>query len=237
MARVRLGELLVRARFLQPNQLEAALSEQQRWGGRLGDILVRMNHGLEEVIVKALSKQLNFPTIDLKTIQTIPRDVLAKVPAVKAQALAAMPLQLRDEGRTLVVAMAEPENIASVDALRHMSSCKVAPYIASRSSIAKAQQRFYRGLDLSYEEAESSFHLMDSRGNMVPPTLEPVPEAAPESEPEPAAKTAVEQIVRSLQEIQHKDVGALKALVELMIEKGVFSREEYLAKVRRSQGL
>ncbi|NVJ10020.1 hypothetical protein HUW63_32965, partial [Myxococcus sp. AM001] len=41
------------------------------------------------------------------------------------------------------------------------------------------------------------------------------------------------ELLRSVEEVQRKEVAALKAMVELLIEKGVFSREEYLAKVKR----
>jgi hypothetical protein len=40
-------------------------------------------------------------------------------------------------------------------------------------------------------------------------------------------------VLQSVEEMQHRSVAALKAMVELLIEKGVFSREEYLARVKR----
>jgi hypothetical protein len=41
------------------------------------------------------------------------------------------------------------------------------------------------------------------------------------------------ELLKAVEEVQRKEVAALKAMVELLIEKGVFSREEYLAKVKR----
>ena len=41
------------------------------------------------------------------------------------------------------------------------------------------------------------------------------------------------ELLRSVEEVQRKEVAALKAMVELLIEKGVFTRDEYLAKVKR----
>jgi len=40
-------------------------------------------------------------------------------------------------------------------------------------------------------------------------------------------------MLRTLEDVQRREVAAIKAMVELLIEKGVFSREEYLAKVKR----
>ena len=36
------------------------------------------------------------------------------------------------------------------------------------------------------------------------------------------------------EEAQRKEVAALKAMVEVLIDKGVFTREEYLARVKRT---
>ena len=41
------------------------------------------------------------------------------------------------------------------------------------------------------------------------------------------------ELLRTVENIQRNEVAALKAMVELLIEKGVFSREEYLARVKR----
>ena len=44
--------------------------------------------------------------------------------------------------------------------------------------------------------------------------------------------SAPEQLA-AIEEAQRKEVTVLKGMVELLIEKGVFSRDEYLAKVRK----
>lgn len=220
MARLKLGELLIKARLLQPNQLDAALREQQRLGGRLGEVLVRMNAGLEDVIVRALSKQLNFPAVDLNSFVAVPREVLAKLSRERAHALQALPLQLRDENQTLVVAMADPDNIQAVEALGALSGCRISPYITSRSALNKALERFY-----------------PVGSKSTAPVLVPPSALAPAHAPEAAqASTGSEAASRvaEIESVQRMEVGTLKVLVELMIEKGVFTREEYLAKVRRT---
>ncbi|RKG65045.1 general secretion pathway protein GspE, partial [Corallococcus terminator] len=57
--------------------------------------------------------------------------------------------------------------------------------------------------------------------------------AAPAEAPRSAASGSPAELLKSVEEVQRKEVAALKAMVELLIEKGVFSREEYLAKVKR----
>jgi hypothetical protein len=63
-----------------------------------------------------------------------------------------------------------------------------------------------------------------------PPSKPELPTAA--SAPALAPASAVE-VLRSLEETQRRSVSALKAMVELLIEKGVFSRDEYLGRVKR----
>ncbi|MBS1151122.1 MAG: ral secretion pathway protein N-terminal domain protein, partial [Myxococcaceae bacterium] len=118
MASIKLGTLLLKANVLTEQQITNALNEQQKWGGRLGEILVRMNILTEEMLVKALSKQLNVISVNLDSIPGVPPQVRAKVPSPVARDLNALPLQLRDDGKTLVVAMSEPQNLGHIDTLR-----------------------------------------------------------------------------------------------------------------------
>jgi hypothetical protein len=254
MPSMRLGDLLVKAKVISESQLKAALNEQQRWGGKLGEILVRMNILSEEMLVKALSKQLNVPTVNLETVQGIAPHVRAKVPADVARDLVALPLQLRDDGKTLLVAMAEPQNIKHLDTLRSVSRCRIVPQLAGRQAVARAFSRFYEGEAEVTDDVESSFKLVDAQGNTVIKSAEeiakrreaerraglasvpsvPGPQRAP-SVPEPSALTgrSPSEVLRAIEDAQRKEVAALKGMVELLIEKGVFTREEYLAKVRR----
>jgi hypothetical protein len=280
MASIRLGDLLVKAKVINDTQLKAALNEQQKWGGRLGELLVRMNFVTEDMLVKALSKQLSLVTVNLDAVQSIPPHVRAKVPMDVARDLVALPLQLRDEGKTLVVVMAEPQNLKHVDTLRSVSRCRVVTQIAGRQSIARAFARFYEA-DAPLGEVEGSFKLIDAQNNTLiksaeerarrasvpsmsvgmPPSpagplpvprssgaqvARPVPASSGSQARQPAGGAPVveelpaslagrspSEVLRLVEEAQRREVSALKGMVELLIEKGVFTREEYLAKVKR----
>ncbi len=268
MANVKLGEILVKANVLVDSQLKSALAEQQRWGGRLGDILVRMSLVTEEILVKALSWQLAIPLVNLDSVDSVPAHVLAKLPIQAAKDLAVLPLQLRDDGKTLVVAMGEPQNVRSLDTLRALSKCRIVAQIAGRTAIAKAQARFYEG-EAELAEHDGAFKVLDAQGNTVikatptgehrvrlpppvnqppappaaaqppapAPALPPPPRpTAPEpaaARPAPAKPQTPSDTLASVEEMQRREVGAIKAMVDLLIQKGVFTREEYLAKVKR----
>ncbi|HEY8211672.1 MAG TPA: hypothetical protein VIG99_29520, partial [Myxococcaceae bacterium] len=170
MATIKLGELLIKANVLQESQLKSALAEQQKWGGKLGDILVRMNLITEEILVKALSKQLGIPAANLDSIQGIAPHVKVKIPRDKARDLGVIPLQLRDESKTLVVAMIDPQNMGQLDTLRAVSKCRIIPQLAGRTSILRAFARFYEGQE-ELSDFEGSFKVVDAQGRTVVKSL------------------------------------------------------------------
>ena len=251
MAQIKLGELLIKANVLQESQLKAALAEQAKWGGKLGEILVRMNLVSEDILVRALSKQLAISAVNLDAVKEIPPHVLNKVPLQTARDFAVLPLQLRDDSKTLVVAIADPLNVRQLDELRAVTKCRIVPNVAGRTAIARAMARFYEE-SAELADADTNFKVVDAQGrtvvkNMNAPTAPP-PAAAPAARtpapmpPSPSREMpsvrgggtgSPVELLRSVEEVQRKEVAALKAMVELLIEKGVFTRDEYLAKVKR----
>jgi hypothetical protein len=153
---------------------------------------------------------------------------------------------MKDDGRTLVVAMSDPLNIGVTDHLRSLTGAKkIDPQLAGASAIRNAISRWYRGEDLLVEEGEQpSMRVVNNSGQSVvtldprnrarnaPATAPPVPNSAPPAANGSVRQSAVE-VLRGVEETQRRSVAALKAMVELLIEKGVFSRDEYLARVKR----
>src|SRR5881275_919214 len=120
--RIKIGDLLVRAGVITEFQLKAALAEQQQWGGKLGDILVRMEFLTEEVLVRALSKQTGIGRADLQGEGD--KTALSLVPAEVAEEFGLVPVMMKDDGRTLVVAMSDPLNMDVTDHLRSLTGAK-----------------------------------------------------------------------------------------------------------------
>jgi Type II secretion system (T2SS), protein E, N-terminal domain len=240
--RIRIGDLLVKAGVITDLQLKAALAEQSQWGGKLGDILVRMEFLTEEVLVRALSKQSGIPRADLSGEPN--KGALARISAETAEEFNVVPVGVKEEGRTLVVAMSDPGNVMVTDHVRQIAGCKIEAHLAGASAIRNAIARWYRGAELN-EEQSTGMKLMNNAGNTMA-TVDPRKKRAeapvrPPSAPPPVAQqkngggdvrpSAVE-VLRGVEETQRRSVAALKAMVELLIEKGVFSREEYLSRVK-----
>jgi hypothetical protein len=101
-------------------------------------------------------------------------------------------------------------------------------------------------------DADTNFKVVDAQGRTVVKDMR-APAPPPVAAPAPVARTPAPmpnapsrempsvrggngspvELLRSVEEVQRKEVAALKAMVELLIEKGVFTRDEYLAKVKR----
>lgn len=244
--RIKIGDLLVKAGVITELQLKAALAEQSQWGGKLGDILVRMEFLTEEVLVRALSKQTSIPRADLQGEGD--RAALAVIPPDVAEEFGLVPVELKDEGHTLVVAMSDPLNIGVTDHLRSLTGARIEAQLAGASAIRNAISRWYRGETLLGDEEQSVMKVVNNSGQSVV-TLDPrnkksAAKEAPAAAPAPAAAAApaatngstrasAVEVLRGVEETQRRSVAALKAMVELLIEKGVFSRDEYIARVKR----
>ena len=228
--RIRIGDLLVKAGVITDLQLKAALAEQSQWGGKLGDILVRMEFITEEVLVRALSKQTGIARADLSG--DADPEAIARVPPETAEEFNMVPLRVEDEGRSLIVAMSDPGNVMVVDHLHALTGCRIEAQLAGASAIRAAIARWYRGEELGGDE--SSMKIVNNSGDSVvtvdPKKAEP---KKPPAQDGKAARASALEVLRGVEETQRRSVAALKAMVELLIEKGVFSREEYLSRVKR----
>ena len=237
--RIKIGDLLVKAGVITELQLKAALAEQSQWGGKLGDILVRMEFLTEEILVRALSKQTGIPRADLGGEGS--REALALVPAEVAEEFGVVPVGVKEEGRVLVVAMSDPLNISVSDHLRSLTGAKrIDAQLAGNSAIRAAISRWYRGEELLGEDTgQLSIKIVDNSGQSVVTHNAPPPPAAPVAAAPVAGNGNSRQsesagdVLHGVEEAQRRSVAALKAMVELLIEKGVFSRDEYLARVKR----
>lgn len=227
----------MRANVITEGQLKAALVEQQKWGGKLGAILVRMSFCTEDIVIKALSKQLALPRADLENFTPPPESVLRKIPLELSRTLDVVPLQLKDEGKTLVVAVSDPHNIEIIDTLRAKTGCKIVTMIAGPGALNKVRGQLYYGEETIDPGNEPELKLTDSQGRTVVKDIGALPVSGasaprPPSHAKPFLQTPSE-VLSAIENVQRKEVAILKTLVELLIEKGVFTREEYLARVKR----
>ena len=148
MARPRLGDILLGMEAIDPLQLQSAVGYQRQWGTPLGKVLVDKGFCTEEQVLAALARQTGFPIaeLDKEKLDPIFARLLPQRIAEKHQVI-----PLRVEGKrqeVLVVAIAAPASLASLDAVRSVSGKqRVVPLLASDSAIQAAIKVLYEGAD------------------------------------------------------------------------------------------
>ena len=139
--RRRIGDLLLDAGLITRPQLDAALDSQRTRRKRLGEILTE-DGLLDDVALSAvLSVQLDAPLVDLRS-RPSDDEALVLVAEADARRLKVLPLQVQD-GR-LVVAIADPEDAATIGELEALAGCRVEVLLASSSEIERTIEQRYR---------------------------------------------------------------------------------------------
>lgn len=141
---MKLGQILLKAGLLDQDQLADALEHQKNEGGRLGYNLVKMNLISEEKLNDYLARQNRIEAINIDSVD-IPQNVLDLVSAKLALRYEVIPVE--KEGRRLVLAMADPQNLFTIDDLRFSLGMEIEPHICASSMIQRALRKFYGATD------------------------------------------------------------------------------------------
>jgi type IV pilus assembly protein PilB len=137
---VKLGDRLLKAKLITPDQLELALKSQKEEGGKLGEALVRVGVVSEAAITETLSQQFGVPSIDLSTFEVDP-NVIKIVPGDVARKYGVLPVN--KTGATLTIAMGDPTNVFAMDDIKFMTGYNVEPVVASEVALRKAIDKHY----------------------------------------------------------------------------------------------
>ncbi|KRT70428.1 MAG: general secretory pathway protein E, type IV pilus assembly protein PilB [candidate division NC10 bacterium CSP1-5] len=159
-----LGQRLVEAGLINDTQLQSALREQQKTREYLGRILIRLGYVSEEAVAAALSAQARVKYVDLGQYSPQP-EALQLVQEKFAREHHLVPLSY--VGKVLVVAMANPLDIITIDELRRMSKGPVEVVGATQSEVLEALDRAYGvGVGAAWNEVveHSLRHVMGRRG-------------------------------------------------------------------------
>lgn len=135
------GTQLIREGLVSPKQLEEAMRMRSLYGGRLGSNLVELGFVHADAMSELLARVTGFPAATQAMFDEATDEALALVPAEMAERLECVPL--RKEGRRLHVAMAQPENLASTDALSFRTGLRIVPYVSLELRLKHAQESKY----------------------------------------------------------------------------------------------
>jgi len=140
MKRKRLGEVLQERGKISATSLQQLFQEQRGKVVRLGELILERGLVDKSSLIEALEEVCRVPYLDCTTIRC-EKGALQAIPGAVAERLAILPVRI--ENSALVVAMAEPQNLAVIDELRFTSGKTISPRLSFRGEILDAIARNY----------------------------------------------------------------------------------------------
>ncbi|MHB9003697.1 MAG: GspE/PulE family protein [Coriobacteriia bacterium] len=148
----RLGDVLVSIGSITSEQLAEALASQARIGGKLGEVLVRELILSEEQLASALAQQKK---LEFKSLANYPidRTVAAMIPERVARRRQILPLAIEDG--MIILAMADPLDIESIDECEMRTGMKARVVVVPVSQLAHAIDKYVASSDAFQDMVES----------------------------------------------------------------------------------
>ncbi len=219
----KLGVILKEAGLIDDLQLQSALSRQRNWGGKLGSILIEMEFIKEEDLARVLSEILRVPYVNPFDPE-IPESVIKLIKPEVAKKYRVLPAR-KDKG-TLVLVMSDPLDIESIDGIRFITGLNIKPALALESEISDAIRKYYDHEDFARKLSTGSpYHLQNPGSGVNMEILHGNDLNTPKIEPSDVASPSLSNENTLDLEIKDNKV-QLDALIALLIEKGLITREE-----------
>jgi len=137
-----LGAMLVKAGKITQEQLDKALELKEKTKDVFGQSLVEIGAiQSEEELSDFIGKQLNMGTLRLSDVELNP-DIVKMIPLDIARKFTVIAVSRL--GKTLIVAIADPNNIYVLDAIKFITGCNVQPVISPEKAILKAIDAYYK---------------------------------------------------------------------------------------------
>jgi len=125
-ARLLLGEALERDGLITGEQLNAALKIQSQGGGRIGSILVEMGALKEEDLLTCLGKHHGLQRTSLLDLE-ISEDLMSLLPSRVVLKHRVLPIRM--EGRTLDLAIENPNELTAIHEVEFLTGKRVRPVV------------------------------------------------------------------------------------------------------------
>jgi len=135
-----LGQILKAKGVVREGQVQEALAAQRKHGGLIGQCLIELGHCAAADVARALAEQAGLESVDLDKVKP-EKAALALVDASAAHTYGVLPLRV--EGRTLVVAIADPLNTALIEDLRFTTGLEVRGALAEAGALKKLVLQHY----------------------------------------------------------------------------------------------
>lgn len=142
-------ELLVNRFLITEEQAQQAREEAEANGQSAIDALVQLDLASEEQVMMVLSAEYGMDTFDF-TDYKIPPETIEQVPGDIARRYRVVPVMR--SGGALIVALADPTDLETLDSLRYILKTDVDAVIAPRSQIHQMLNRHYGNVEESVDD-------------------------------------------------------------------------------------
>jgi type II secretory ATPase GspE/PulE/Tfp pilus assembly ATPase PilB-like protein len=209
-------------------QLEAALSHQRNWGGKLGSIIVELEFAREEDIARVISEKMGVPYVNLFEPELSP-EVVKLLKADMAKKFGVVPV--RKEANALVLAMSDPMDFETMDNVRFITGLTIKPVLAMGAEIKDAIRKYYDGEPVT-RKAVVSFRETAKKSTKLEIVREMPDIATTEwsQQYQQQDSQTLRHDTQSLRQDFASQKVILEALISLLIEKDFFTRDE-IAKI------
>ena len=152
MKKKRLGEVLQERGQISAASLQQLFQEQAGKVIRLGELILERGLVDKSALIEALQEVSRISYLDCSTVRC-EKKALQAIPGLVAKQLAILPIRVENSG--LVIAMAEPQNLAVIDELRFISGKEISPLLSFRTEILAAISRNYPDDETSIQVDEN----------------------------------------------------------------------------------
>jgi type IV pilus assembly protein PilB len=137
-----LGSLLLCKDLITADDLQKALDDQRENGGRLGEVLLRLQIIDDSILTNTLAEHLSIEYVNLEDVSRVNAQMARLLPETIAKRFCLIAIGEEEDGR-LVIAMADPLDVFAIDTVMLKLRRSIKPLISSRREINRAIELVY----------------------------------------------------------------------------------------------
>jgi len=182
------GDWLIQQDCITPEQLDTALADQKKNGGRIGQSLVRLKVLSDGDLTKQLAEYLDFDYISLADFSVLDKDVARRVPENIAKRFGV--LAIEETPDHIVVAMSDPLDVIAVDTVSVKLKRPIKTVLASDRKVKQAIDFVYHGTDVEEQQLRDlvELEISSDEDDLLESALEMEVSSAEEAEGAPVVR-------------------------------------------------
>ncbi|MEE9165194.1 MAG: type IV-A pilus assembly ATPase PilB, partial [Nitrospinota bacterium] len=158
----KLGEMLRKEGQITKDQLDEAIAIRKKIDTTMGNVLVQLGYVDEDSLLSFLSRQLNYPIVNISELMINPTttEILTY-----EQAKQYLVFPIRAANDVLTLAMADPTNNEAIEETQLLTKLSIKAVVSKEKEIVAAYKKYYK---ISDEEYKSFFKDVSSGGGGEP---------------------------------------------------------------------